>query len=260
MKEEAKDLISKYFSRELDEQERQVFENSLTNDPDFIRQFKLFRQSKEMVDQAYDDGSKAALTEEWETDLGNYKQQKQRRQWLIAGIGIILVVLLGIYLNSKPSPKSDSMPIALVQQAWEDSPTLYYGNLRSGEQQREDSYRVSIVNSFNLYEDQKYNTAIDTLSYFTPGVPYFEDALLIKGLCYYKLEKQPEKALILMKDVINYPKSKKRGQALWYAALIHLEKDQPEKAKEYLDLIINEKHSISAKAKKLNKEVERFIE
>lgn len=258
MKKEVKNLIPKYFAKELDEEERQAFEKKLSGDPDFIRQFNLFKQSKKVVDQTYDDGSKAALISEWKTDLGNYKRQKQYKKWLVVSLGGILLVLSGIYLYSDIDNKSrdNNTPIALSQQAWLDSPPLYYDNdeVRSDEDQDADSYQLTITNSFKQYKEKKYKPAIETLSSFTSGTPYFEDALLIRGLCHYKLEEKAQ-ALTLMEQIINLPNSTKKGNALWYSALIHLENDQITEAKTNLNLIIEQGFSTAAQAKALLKKI-----
>lgn len=251
MNEKAKNLISKYFSKELNDQERADFEDKLNTDLDFARSFNQRREIEAMVNQVFDDGSKAERISNWTTDLVDYKKQKNRQRFIIWGGIVLSIILLGGYLI-KQNTKQESLrtPIALSHEAWRNSPGINYADLRGDASQTQSEYQNLIVSAFQEYRDQRYSDAITILSDYNIDMPYYEDAQLITGLSQHALGQQTE-AIQSINNILQLPNSKIRGQALWYAALMHLERNEVNTAKRYLNEITENIYPTSAQAKSL---------
>ena len=251
MNEKAKNLISKYFSRELNDQERVDFEDKLNTDIDFARSFNRRREVEAMVNQAFDDGSKAERINNWTTDLVDYKKQKNRQRLLIWVIITLCIIFLGGYLI-KQHTKQEPLytPIALSQEAWRNSPGINYADLRGTASETQSEYQNLIVSAFQEYRDQRYSDAITILSNYNMDMPYYEDAQLITSLSQHALGQQTE-AIQSINNILQLPNSKIRGQALWYAALMHLERNEVNTAERYLHEITENIYPTSAQAKSL---------
>ena len=167
--EDDNNLISRFFSRELKAEERAAFEQKLSDNPSFARKFQMHRQVKEMVDQAYDDGQKEAWKTEWRDKLKAYKQRRLLMRLLVGGIGIIAIILLWRYINSSGGPSAPLNLDEVIAEAWEDSPAIHYGNERGGEYTTDNEYRSLLVESFDYYSNEDYNSAISTLEPFVEG-------------------------------------------------------------------------------------------
>lgn len=260
MNEKAKNLILKFFSKELDEKERVDFEDKLNSDIDFARSFNQRREIESMVNQVFDDGSKAERISSWATDLNEYKKQKNRQRLIIWGFIASCVIFLGGYLikqNTKQEPLNT--PIALSQEAWRNSPRLNYANLRGDASQTQNEYQSLIVSAFQEYQDQRYSDAITVLSGYTTDMPFYEDAQLITSLSQHALGQQTE-AIKSVNNILQLPNSKIRGQALWYAALMHLERDEINIAEPYLNEIVENTYPASAQAKSLLEKLSHSLE
>lgn len=257
--EKDSNLILRFFSRELEAEERDAFEQKINEDPSFVKRFKAYRLVKGMVDQAYDDGYKAEQITRWNDDLRTYKSKKlYRRLMMAAGLSIAIIACFFLLLDDafieKEEPKPIS-PIALAQEAWSISPTLNYSNNRSTEDSPDAYYRSLLAESFDNYSSGAYSDAIMVLDTFAVGMPYLEDAQLLRGLSLYALG-QKEEALIEMEAVIQSEKDRKKGHALWYAALIHLELEEVEQARSYLERILKDQYATSAQAKKILEKIQ----
>ena len=260
MNEKAKNLISKYFSKELDEKERVDFEDKLNTDVDFARSVNQRREIESMVNEVFDDGSKTERISGWTTDLNDYKKQKNRQRFIIGGVVALFIVFLGGYFikhNSKQTPVHT--PIALSQEAWRNSPGLNYADLRGDASQAQNEYQSLIVSAFQKYRDQRYSDAITILSDYNTDMPFYEDAQLITGLSQYALGQQTD-ALKSINNILQLPNSKIRGQALWYAALMHLERDEINSAEPYLNEIVENTYPASAQAKSLLEKLSHSLE
>ncbi|MCG8327266.1 MAG: CDC27 family protein [Chitinophagales bacterium] len=256
--EKDSNLILRFFSRELEAEERNAFEQKINEDPSFVKKFKAYRQVKGMVDQAYDDGYKAEQITRWKDDLRTYKSKKLYRRLMVAA-GLSIAIIACFFLLSddfsfieKEEPIS---PIALAQEAWPISPTLNYSNNRSTEDSPDAYYRSLLTESFDDYSSGAYSDAIMVLDTFAVGIPYLEDAQLLRGLSLYALG-QKEEALIEMEAIIQSEKDRKKGHALWYAALIHLELEEVEQARSYLERILTDQYATSTQAEKILEKIE----
>ena len=258
--EKDSNLILRFFSRELEAEERDAFEQKINEDPSFVKKFKAYRQVKEMVDQTYDDGYKAEQATRWKDDLRAYKSRKRYRRLMVAaGLSIAIIACFFLLPDDfsfieKEEPKPIS-PIALAQEAWPISPPLNYSNNRSTDDGPDAYYRSLLAESFDYYSSGAYSDAIRVLDTFAVGIPYLEDAQLLRGLSLYALG-QKEEALIEMEAVIQSEKDRKKGHALWYAALIHLELEEVGQARSYLERILTDQYATSTQAKKILEKIQ----
>ncbi len=229
---EDKDIIFiiKYFELALSKEELFVFEERMHQDLEFYKKVKLYEKSNAVVVQKIQTQKEYNRIKEWNFLVMSYQQKKSKEiQWKwIGGMAAMFVLL---FFSWKISNMSALKELAL-EEAWNKKIGLDYTMIRGD---KDDDLDMVIYTAYIEYENKQYELAIDAIDSFDSSMRYYEDALLIKGLAYYRLG-QPNKALRIMELLSGYPTQKKAKVALWYQGLIYLNQGNIQKAKEFLEL------------------------
>ncbi|MEW7280329.1 tetratricopeptide repeat protein [Aquimarina sp. 2201CG1-2-11] len=233
MADQEKDItfIIRYFDFDLSEDELLVFEKRIEDDPEFAKKVTLYKDSIDIVEEAYQTNADKARIEQWKTQLNaNQKAKSNKLSWKwIGGIAATIALLFfGWQLNTK---SQQNIEVALTE-AWHKKVGLDYKSLRNT---KHDSLKSILLTAVDSYENEQYQYAINTLARFNTTIPYYEDALLIKGLSYYK-KGAIEKALQTLDTLTQHHTQRKAKVARWYQGLIYLEMGKKQKAKEFLQL------------------------
>ncbi|WP_159090701.1 tetratricopeptide repeat protein [Aquimarina aquimarini] len=226
------DIISimKYFDLALSNEELFVFEERMHQDIEFCKKVRLYEKSNAVVVQKTQTQKEYNRLEEWNFLVINYQRQKSKEirwKW-IGGIAAMFVLLIFSWKVSKMS----TLEKLALDKAWSKKIGLDYTMIRGN---RNDHLDMIIYTAYKEYENKQYELAIDAIDSFDSSMRYYEDALLIKGLAYYRLG-QPNKALRIMELLSGYTTQKKAKVALWYRGLIYLDQGKIKKAKEFLEL------------------------
>lgn len=250
-------LISKFFSRELEDKEREQFEQKMQDDPSFVQKFKRYRQVNEMVGQAYGDEDKKTRIAEWKSEIDALRTPRPLFRLMIAAVfGILCLTFAYLWFEDSLGNSTTVASIdESLQSAWPESPPLISFSDRGGEISPDAGYRRLLTEAFDEYTDEAYDSVITTLSPFVSGIPYLEDAQLLRGLALYH-KGQKREALAEMEAIIQSEKDRKKGQALWYAALIRLEFKDVSDAKRYLEQIISTPYATAPQATRLLEQIE----
>ncbi len=236
MADKEKDLtiILRYFDLDLSDEELLFFEKRMEEDEEFAQMVRIYRESEKTVNQAYQNSDDNARIQQWRAQIeANQKPKIKNTPWLwVGGIAAAIALLFfGLQINN--TSKQDFK--LAVKEAWNKNIGLDYKSMRNVEK---DSLKSIILTAVDSYENGKYRIAIDALQHFNNTMYYYEDALLLKGLSYYKNGKL-KKAILTLDTLANYPTQRKAKTAKWYQGLIYLELDQLDKAKEFITISNN---------------------
>ncbi|WP_108867210.1 tetratricopeptide repeat protein [Aquimarina aquimarini] len=243
MANEEKDieLIARYFDLALSGSELSVFEKRMSEDSQFLNKVELYGESNAFINKKYQTEEEISRAKKWDDLM--YSDQKTKGKVIpwrwIGGIAAVFAVLFfgWQYTISEPDYEYAS------KEAWNKKIGLDYTQMRG---ESDDSLKTNIHKAYYKYTKQEYQEAIDILDHFDSSVLYYEDALLLQGLSYYK-SRDTIKALKKLKTLSDYPTQKKAKVARWYMGLIYLDKKNIKKAKQFLKLPTNKDSVIRLK-------------
>ncbi len=229
-------LIERFLNLELSDKELIAFEERLSKDFVFDEKLHSYIAAQNMVNDSFPSHKENSRKQQWKAILEKDKKDvltlKSTSWRWITGIAASLVLLFLIWQLNSPVPQPNME--VLLNNAWNKKIGLDYKSLRSI---AKDSIKIKIYRSFEAYQKENYEFAIDMLSNLnnTNTTDYFEDILLLRALSYYKKD-NINIALKTLDTLANYPTQKKANVALWYQGLIYLEQGNTLAAKQYLIL------------------------
>jgi len=231
-KEKDFERIEKYFHFEMDEDELALFDQRIHTNAQLAQLVQVYKESDSIVSQIYKGASEKDRTQQWRTLLNENTDSKTRNiQWRwIASIAASLLVLIGLWkINEYRSKPNLSQ---LIAASWNQHIGLDYNTTRGI---IDTDAKTIIKTAFDYYEDHKYTLALKTLKPFILDTEFYEDALLLRGLSYYKLE-NVDKAILSLDSLSKYPSRKKAKVARWYMGLIHLELGNRKAAGQFISI------------------------
>ncbi|WP_103866065.1 tol-pal system YbgF family protein [Aquimarina sp. I32.4] len=234
MANEEKDieLIARYFDLALSESELSVFEKRMNEDSQFLTKIELYGEGNAFINKEYQTEEETSRTRKW-NDLmfSDYKTKGKVIPWRwIGGIAAVFAVLFFGWQYTSTVSEPDHEYAS--KEAWNKQIGLDYSQMRG---ESGNSLKTNIHIAYYKYTKQEYEEVIDMLGHFDSSVLYYEDALLLQGLSYYK-SRDTIKALKKLKILSDYPTQKKAKVARWYMGLIYLDKKNIKKAKQFLKL------------------------
>lgn len=226
-------LITRFLDLDLSDEELVAFEERLSQDIEFEREFQTYLAAQTIVNDSFSTPKEQLQTQQWSKIIDKKKsiQTSNKISWKwIGSIAAGLILLMSIWqLNfavRKPNMST------LLSKAWNKEIGLNYKSLRSLDK---DSIKTLVHNGFEAYQNKNYQLVIDVLNNCDNNNSdhYFEDVLLLRALSNFKIG-DTEIALKILDTLANYPTGKNSKIALWYKGLIHLEKGDTDAAKEFL--------------------------
>lgn len=235
MKTQEKDtiFITRFFDLDLSDSELATFEKRMSKDIAFRQKVNAYEEASTLIYTKYPNKKKLARSDHWKKlsnkHIGPRDSKKNPWRW-IGGIAAGLVLLFSIWqLNTIVQPPDMDQ---LIADSWNKKVGLDFNTIRST---TKDSLKKELLSALTAYENKNYNTAINMLQGFDKKTLYYEDALLLKGLSYYK-NGDTKIALQTLDTLSQHSTGKKTKVALWYKGLINLEEGNTEVAKQFLDI------------------------
>ena len=244
--EEDSHLIKRFLDLDLSDEELIIFEERLSKDFEFEKNFQAYLVAHNVVDDSLATKKEQLRKQEWKDILTKEKSIPitKKTSWrLIGGVAASFVLLVSIWqilVFSKAPDLSDSL-----NKAWNKEVGLDYNSFRSLDK---DSIQTIIYRSFEAYKSKNYQRTIDILKYLKRDTKtyYFEDVLLLRALSHYKRGDR-DIALKTLDTLVDYPTGKKSNVGLWYQGLIYLEMGDTKAAKNILVLPNNNSQEIKLK-------------
>jgi hypothetical protein len=237
MNPEHEELIEKYFSNSLNNEETLLFEKLLQKDPDFKEEYLFQKDLKKALERQQRAEIKAGL-EELEKSYSK-KSGTTLKNWLIAA-SVALVFGLGytFYHNYKTQ-----QPNYLFTANFEP-----YRNVVQPIERGETSEDIE-TKAFSAYENKSYYKAINLFNSVTPKDQ--EYIQFYKAMSYMALNKNVE-AIELLLPLATRPdeaddKFGWNAKANWYLGLAYLGEDQIEKAISQFLVVVNNPNCIYKK-------------
>ena len=228
------DDLERYLLGEMNEQERQAFEQQLSTDTALTDALELHQDTLEGIRL---DSSQALKKQLQEVEVGltgagkaqvTEDKKINRRPlltWLAVAASLLMVVLLGyLFLPYASSP--EEMYVAYYQ----PYPNVINPAQRSTEVQEE----TVLARAMRAYDNQQY---VQALALFEQGGALPDPGYTFYYAASYLELNQPQKAIPLFERVAQDQGSLFYEPALWYLALAHLKAENPEAAIPYLETL-----------------------
>jgi len=235
------DWMDTYLRGEMTAEEKQAFENKLSEDADFAKQFnelKLLKQSARLskMDKVFQS------LQETEVDIqsGKEKTGTTRRLWIRIAAAASIFLLAGLaYFLLKPAAHT---PEQLFAESFSPYPNNVikrsqqnnYSELKKSAYQAYDTknYKKSIAQLLELYQRET-----DTISLFYLANACLADNQTDQAIEYFE-------AYLPNADALT-------NQTKWYLSLAYLKKGETVQAKEILDELAEGNHSYASKANEI---------
>lgn len=244
-------MLDRYLRDEMDEQERHLFEEQLATDEALTEQLDLQRDTIEGIRL---DGSHALKQrlQAVETELASpvpvvVDEKKTHRRFLMTWVAIaaslFTVVLLG-YLFIPTASSTEELYVAYYQP---------FPNLINPAQRSVEVEESSVPEqAMRAYDQQQYAEAVALFeqggALSDPGYTFYY------GASYLGLE-QPERAILLLEQVVQEKTGLFYEPGLWYLALAHLKTNDPEAARPYLQTLAEQEGDYTEEAQELLEEM-----
>ena len=212
-------LIEKYFEGTLSESEQKEFDDLLTNDVEFKKEFDFQQNLQQAIVQESRDTLKRELQA---LEKNSFQENKVKRlfPFLKVAASVVLIFSIGAYLLLNSNNSSEE----LFQEYYSPYTNVIQPIVR-GEASENIEYQA-----FLNYESEKYQEAL-TLFETAYSETKNNHLLLYKANCLLSLN-NPKKAIL---NLENYLKTSSafKDKAYWYLGLSHLKLNDKSAAKEH---------------------------
>jgi hypothetical protein len=233
-------LIEKYFEKLLSEEEKLLFESYLANDEDFKKTFEFEKNIKNSLHFLERDALKNRL-KSFEEKPQSKTVSLKKWYWMSAGAAVMAIGLF-LWLSFENQANSQELYLSYYQ----SYPNVVSPVVRGKNTQDEKT------KAFEIYEQEKYKEA-STLFRQLYEKTKAEYALFYESQCYFALDDTKQGIELLENATFTDEKYPFRTQQQWYLALGYLKLGQVEKAKKYLQVLINYNNIQKQKAEELLK-------
>jgi tetratricopeptide (TPR) repeat protein len=235
-------LIEKYFENQLSEEENVLFKTYLTNDEDFKTTFEFEKSVKNSIHFLERDSLKSMLKGFEEQPL---KKPFRLNNWLWMSVAAMVIIGLFVWLSSENQSNSQELYLSYYQ----SYPNVVAPVVR-GENIQDEKLKA-----FEAYEQEKYQLA-STLFHQIFNKTKEEYAIFYESQCYFSLGETQKGISLIETKIFTDEKYPFKTQQQWYLALGYLKLGEIEKAKKYLQVLINYDNIQKQKAEELLKELE----
>ena len=223
------DLIEKYFTDTLSNEERILFDKLLQNDQEFKEEFIFRKELKQSIAHQQRETIKKTL-QGFEDNL-NRKKVFPLKYWLAAA-SVVLVLSLGYFAFSKYNA---SQPEKLFASNFTPYENVVHPTVRNSKDESIES------KAFSAYDNGSYYKAINLFN----SVENKEDDYIrfYKAMSFLALSKNQE-AIDLLLPLATNPeassaKYKWHAKANWYLGLAYLNNNETDRAKSQFNVVIN---------------------
>ena len=215
------ELIEKFHNGELSNEELKEFESELQSNPEFKREFDLYREINDSIleDDVIELRNRLNSIQRMSTsDSHNNRIRKlYPNKWYLAAAAITIVILIGTFLISIISDSYSNEELFKKFYEPEDAVLI----TRSGNSDSD----LDLIKALQQFEQQNYKEAIpllkkidnNVLSRFYLGIAYIET-------------KNFSKAIKEFKGIIDHGDNLFIEQSEWYLGLCYLMNDEKDKA------------------------------
>ncbi|MGB3778206.1 MAG: tetratricopeptide repeat protein [Tunicatimonas sp.] len=243
--------LDRYLRDEMSDQERRTFEEQLSTDDALTDELALQRDAIEGIRL---DGShalkrrlQAVEAELAKPDPAVVADKKTNRRflttWVAIAASLLTVLLLGyLFVPSASSPQE------LYAAHYQPFPNLINPAQRSTEVEE----ATVLERAVRAYDEQQYDQAIKLFEQ--------ADALSAPGYIFYYAASylglgQPEQAIPLLERVVQEKTDLFYEPGLWHLALAHLQANNPEAARPYLQTLAEREGDYTEEARELLEEL-----
>ena len=226
------ELIDKYFSNTLSDNEYAVFNKLLQENSEFKEEFLFQKDLKKALQQNQRESLKATL-QSFEKDLEKKKGLFTIKTWLAAASVIVLLGIGTLIFNSYSSEKPDKLYAEYFEP---------YRNIIRPVERGEDDGSIE-TKAFQAYENGKFYKAINLFN----SVESFEEDNndyidFYKGISFMALDKYKEAIEVLLPIATEVEKGDYdiSQKANWYLALAYLNSNEIEKARSQFYMIAHD--------------------
>ena len=245
------DKIEAYLDGEMSDSQKIAFENELKTNAILKEEFEKRQIVKLSLQHLLRRNQKKDKLKEW---LGEQKSVEKKNvpklnskpkprvvdfyssifRKMAAAI-LIMALPLGLYLAFNHFNAGTS-PQMLAETAWTKTDKLsHLANTMGGEDSK-----IILKNVRKLYKDQKYNEGIAQLNNIDTNNEDYPQSLLLKGMCYYKLDDNAN-AIRNFNSLLENPNKSFDDKANWFLALSLLDNGNESAAKKILKEIVQTK-------------------
>ncbi len=233
-------LLHKYLTQTLTDEERNIFNELLKEDEAFREEVDLL-QDLQKVTEFNDDSLAKEMVSEFEAEHRNKNVGRKAKIWWVAASVILLVGLAYFVLQAQVDTQE------LFSENFEPYRNVVHPITRGVEDQD------TATEAFRSYEKGEFQKALNSFEalYFDTQTPYY---LFYKANVLLELDR-PDDAIVALQL---YLKTEDRltEKAYWYLAMAYLKLDDIENAKKSLrESIAQNKYNVE-KAKSLLKELD----
>lgn len=223
------ELIIKYFSRQLDAEEQEIFDQWMLDDIDFRNQVNFEKSTQD------------AIKRNERADLKRFLQgvevpkQNKTFQWLAIAasfVGIVFISIFSIYYYSNTG--SSNLYAEYFQPYPNEVAPLVRGQVENS----------PVSEAFNAYELENYELSAKLFENMVEDY-----ALLYAGISNLELN-QNQKAINQLKT-LSLQNGKYQEPSEWYLALAHLKNKENKRAEEILKSIVENHQQFSEQASEL---------
>jgi tetratricopeptide (TPR) repeat protein len=223
------ELIDKYLLGQLTQAEQETFDQEIQKP-----EFQQALEDQRALHNAFKAHGREQMTREmnhWEKEMASLSTSTKilSSRWVYL-TGALAAAFALIWLFYPPGSNQVASPEKLFADNFSSFPNIVSPTVRDGQ---------SLIGNNNIafgyYDDKKYAKAYEA---FTALPDSARDSRIefYRGISALG-SGQPDKALLLFRQINQQPESRFYKEAAWYAALAHLKKDESQEAIEYLNWI-----------------------
>jgi FimV-like protein len=229
------ELIDKFITNSLNEEEQKIFDDLMANDEDFQKEVRLV-ENLQKVAEFEDDAETRQLIADFEASHHPKPNKFNRKIWLVAASIALLAVLTYIFTDSKVDSQ------LLFAENFKPYQNVVHPIVRSAEQ------ADLKTEAFKAYENGAYKRALELfdLLHRDTGEPFY---LFYKANALLALNR-PEEAITAFK---NHLKTKDTlvEKTYWYLAMAYLKSGDTDMARKSLQEVVSKDVYKADKAKVL---------
>lgn len=257
MAKELQDKIEEYLLSKMNEEDEQLFEEQLRQDPNLKEEVELTaliigsarkiglkteRDSVTADNKADWEILKSASSDEVES-LTKGKSRTKIVPWLTGSVAAVVLLFIVIHFNNQAS--STDKLYASYYKPFEEEPILH-----RGADVMDEGTTELLDDALQHYANHQYNSALDLLNKVAPE--YADQIVVYKSICLLETKQPKQAAQVLSSALVEYGEGWEYYQdAQWYLSLAYLKSKQKEEAMAVLEQIVKAERVYAEQAGKL---------
>ncbi len=258
--------IREYANHELSEQEQQVLEKQMLTDKDLLEEVnativlkaQLDRKQKQLWEEYEQDY--VANPEKWKEEFPPKAESTPKRVLfqlppikVITRIAASFMLFLAAYFLLSPPMSTQTLATKYWEEATASDQFNFHTQTRKSPNpvlSQEEKRKLQLEQAYEFFGEKEYQQTLLFLEKIPQESHYYAKALLLKGVSLFEL-KQNQEAIQNLQTILQNRSFSGNDDARKFLALIYLQTNQLEEAKQILEEIIEAKDSFAEKAKDL---------